>query len=101
MGRYANHEELGVNAPINYREDTTSESYNEGMSRIAPPGMKPRRVRGERFEERTDFNASVRWHREWDNAMFGGTEVERPGSEDKQKGLEGLIDHVKRRPRRA
>ena len=29
MGRYANHEEFGGNAPINYREDTTSESFLE------------------------------------------------------------------------
>ncbi len=98
MGRYANHEELGVNAPINYREDTTEESYNEGMSRIAPPGMKPKAVRGQRFGTNTDFGASVRWHREWDKAMFGGTEVERPGSETKQTSLEGLIDHIERRP---
>ncbi len=27
MGKYANHEGFGVNALINYREDTTSESY--------------------------------------------------------------------------
>ena len=27
MGKYANHKEFGVNVLINYREDTTSESY--------------------------------------------------------------------------
>ncbi len=98
MGKYANHEELGVNAPINYREDTTSESYNEGMSRIAPPGMKPKETRGRRFEEKTDFKASVKWHRRWDTAMFGGTDIPAPTSETKQMALEGMVDHVKRRP---
>ena len=52
MGKYANHEEFGGNAPVRYREDTTSESFLKGMSAIAPPGMKaesvPRQeVRGE------------------------------------------------------
>ena len=27
MGKYASHKEFGVNVLINYREDTTSESY--------------------------------------------------------------------------
>ena len=100
MGKYANHEELGANAPINYREDTTSESYLKGMSTIAPPGMKPKTHRGKRFEEKTDFKASARWHREWDIAMFGGTDVSLPTSETKQTSLEGLIDHIGRRPGR-
>ena len=98
MGKYANHEELGANAPINYREDTTSERYLTGMTRIAPPGMKPKAHRGQRFEEKTDFKASVRWHREWDVAMFGGSDLPVPGSETKQTALEGLIDHIERRP---
>ena len=51
MGKYANHEEFGVNAPINYREDTTSESFLNGMTAITPPGMKPKKVRGRKFEE--------------------------------------------------
>jgi hypothetical protein len=50
MGKYANHNEFGANAPINYREDTTSGSFLEGMSQIAPPGMKPKATRGQRFE---------------------------------------------------
>ena len=40
MGKYANHEEFGVNAPINYRENTTSESFLKGMSAIAIPGRR-------------------------------------------------------------
>jgi len=100
MGRYASHEEFGSNAPINFREDTTSEAFDEGMSRIAPPGMKPRAMRGKRFEEHTDFGASVRWHRNYDIAMFGGTDIPTPASEPKQTALEEMIDHVKRRPRR-
>lgn len=100
MGKYANHDELGANAPINYREDTTSESYLKGMSVIAPPGMKPKEHRGKRFEEKTGFKTSTRWHREWDIAMFGGTDVGLPTSETKQMSLEGLIDHIGRRPGR-
>ena len=53
MGKYANHDEFGVNAPINYREDTTSESYLKGMAVIAPPGMRPKSERGQKFEKKT------------------------------------------------
>lgn len=98
MGKYANHEEFGANAPINYREDTTSQSYLRGMSRIAPPGMKPKAVRGKRFEEKTDRKASARWHHNFDVAMFGGTDIPSPTSETKQMSLEEKVDHIKRRP---
>jgi hypothetical protein len=100
MGRYANHEDFGANAPINFREDTTSDSYLKGMSGIAPPGMKPKAMRGIRFEENTDFKASVKWHRNFDIAMFGGTDVGSPESETKQMGLEERIDGIKRKPGR-
>ena len=100
MGKYANHEEFGVNAPINYREDTTSESYLKGMAVIAPPGMKPKSMRGQRFEQRTDFKASTTWHRNFDIAMFGGSDVNAPGSESKQIDLEGKINGVRRIPGR-
>ncbi len=40
MGKYASHEEFGINAPINYREDTTSESFLKGMSAVCPFGKK-------------------------------------------------------------
>jgi len=100
MGKYANHEEFGINAPINYREDTTSESYLKGMSVIAPPGMRPKQVKGRKFEEKTDFKASTRWHRNFDVAMFGGTDIPEPSSESKQMALEEMLDHVKRRPGR-
>jgi len=100
MGKYANHEEFGINAPINYREDTTSESYLKGMSVIAPPGTRPKQMRGRKFEEKTDFKASTRWHRNFDIAMFGGTDIPAPSSESKQIALEEMLDHVKRRPGR-
>jgi hypothetical protein len=100
MGKYANHEEFGVNAPINYREDTTSESFLNGMTAIAPPGMRPKQVRGRKFEEKTDFKASARWHRNYDIAMFGGSDVDMPGSDAKQLNLEGKINGVKRIPGR-
>ena len=100
MGKYANHEEFGVNAPINYREDTTSESFLNGMTVIAPPGMKPKHIRGRKYEEKTDFKASARWHRNFDVAMFGGSDVDTPGSETKQMDLEGKLNGVKRVPGR-
>jgi len=98
MGKYANHEEFGGNAPINYREDTTSESFLNGMTAIAPPGMMPKLVRGRKFEEKTDFKASARWHRNFDLAMFGGSDVDAPGSDAKQLNLEGKINGIERIP---
>jgi len=70
------------------------------MSAIAPPGMKPKAMRGKRYEDNTDFKASVRWHRNFDIAMFGGTDIDLPSSTTKQMRLEERIDHVKRRPGR-
>jgi hypothetical protein len=100
MGKYANHEEFGVNAPINYREDTTSEAFLNGMTAIAPPGMKPRVSRGRKFEEKTDFKASARWHRNFDVAMFGGSDIESKDYESGQLGLESKLNGVKRVPGR-
>ncbi len=100
MGKYANHEEFGINAPINYREDTTSESFLKGMSAIAPPGMKPKQTRGRKFEEKTDFKASARWHRNFDLAMFGGSDIGTADFESGQLSLEGKLDGVKRIPGR-
>jgi len=100
MGKYANHEEFGVNAPINYREDTTSESFLNGMSAIAPPGMKPKASKGKKFEEKTDFKASARWHRNFDLAMFGGSDIESKDYESGQMSLEGKLNGIKRVPGR-
>ena len=100
MGKYANHEEFGVNAPINYREDTTSDSFIKGMAAIAPSGMKPKQTRGKKFEEKTDFKASARWHRNFDIAMFGGSDIGTVGFEARQMSLEGKVNGVKRIPGR-
>ncbi len=100
MGKYANHEEFGINAPINYREDTTSESFLKGMSSIAPPGMKPRQSRGSKFEEKTDFKASARWHKNFDLAMFGGSDIGAEDFESRQMSLEKKVNGVKRIPGR-
>ncbi len=100
MGKYANHEEFGVNAPINYREDTTSESFLNGMTAIAPPGMKPRVIRVRKFEEKTGFKASARWHHNFDVAMFGGSDIESKDYESGQLGLESKLNGVKRVPGR-
>jgi len=99
MGKYSNHEEFGVNAPINYREDTTSRSFLEGMTIIAPPGMKPKAARGRKFEEKTDFKASARWHRNFDIAIFGGSDIG-DNSESGQMSLEGKLNGIKRIPGR-
>ena len=100
MGKYANHEEFGVNAPINYREDTTSESFLNGMTAIAPPGMKPKQSRSHKFEEKTDFKASARWHRNFDIAMFGGSDIGAPDYDIQQLSLEGKLNGIKRIPGR-
>nr|WP_238328248.1 hypothetical protein [Dehalococcoides mccartyi] len=100
MGKYANHEEFGINAPINYREDSTSESFLRGMSAIAPSGMKPKPSRGKKFEEKTDFKASARWHKNFDLAMFGGSDIGTSNYESNQMSLEGKINGVKRIPGR-
>ena len=100
MGKYANHEEFGINAPINYREDSTSESFLKGMSSIAPPGMKPRQSRGNKFEEKTDFKASARWHKNFDLAMFGGSDIGTTDFESRQMSLEKKANGVKRIPGR-
>lgn len=97
MGKYANHEEFGGNAPINYREDTTSESFLNGMSAISPPGMRPKVSRGKKFEEKTDFKASATWHKNFDVAMFGGSDIGTPDYEAKQMNLEKIFSGIDRR----
>ncbi len=54
MGKYTNHEDLGANAPLNWRENTQPELYLEGMSTIAPPGMKLKAERVNRFKAKID-----------------------------------------------
>ena len=97
MGKYANHEEFGGNAPVRYREDTTTESFLNGMSIIAPPGMKPKISRGKKFEEKTDFKASAAWHRNFDVAMFGGSDIGTQYYEAKQMDLERIFSGINRR----
>jgi hypothetical protein len=91
MGKYKGHMEFGANAPINWRERTTSEVYLKGMTAIAPPGMKPRERRGQRFEAGTDKPESAKWHRNYDLAMFEGSDIAGPDSEVSQTKLEDLI----------
>lgn len=103
MGKYKGHDEFGANAPINWRENTTSESYLRGMTGIAPPGMKPREQRLQHFAAGTGKPESVKWHRNYDIAMFGSTCIPAPTSESKQMALEEMLNgiaripHVKRR----
>ena len=100
MGKYANHEEFGANAPVNYREDSTSESFLKGMSAITPPGMKPRQSRGKKFEEKTDFKASASWHHNFDVAMFGGSDLGTSDFETRQMIIEKSSSGVNRIPGR-
>ncbi len=95
MGKYSNHEEFGVNAPVKYREDTTSESFLKGMSAIAPPGMKAKASRAKKFEEKTDFRASATWHRNFDVAMFGGSDIGTLDYEARQMSLEDKIGRTR------
>jgi hypothetical protein len=88
MGKYVNHEDFGAKAPVSYREDTTSESYLKGMSSISPPGMKPKVSRGQKFEQKTDFKASALWHRNYDQAMFAGSDIGSPDFLNLQRILE-------------
>ncbi len=95
MGKYASHDEFGAKAPVTYRTETTSESYLEGMSRIAPQGMKPKASRAKRFEERTDLPASAKWHRNFDLAMFGGSDIEGKDARSGQMSLEARGSDIK------
>ncbi len=97
MGKYANHEELGANAPVNWRENTRPELYLEGMSTITPPGMKLKAERVNRFKAKIDQPHSTRWHLNYDVAMFGGTDIPGPSSETKQMRLEEMLDHIPRK----
>ena len=98
MGKYASHEEFGALAPWNWRKKATRESLEKGLSRIAPPGMKPREERLDRFSAKIDFPHSTTWHHNWDRAMFGGTEIESPGSETKQMRIETLFPPEEKPP---
>jgi hypothetical protein len=100
MGKYANHEDFGASAPVVYREDTTSESYLKGMSAICPPGMKPKISRGHKFEEKTDFKASALWHRNYDQAMFGGSDIGSSDFLNLQRILESKPGEIIRKPER-
>ncbi len=91
MAKYKNHEEFGAAAPPKWREETTAEVYLAGLSGIAPDGMKPKEKRGQRFREKTDEKASAKWHRNYDIAMFGGTDIPLPSSAAKQLDLEARI----------
>ena len=100
MSKYKDHQEFGGQAPVNYREDTTSESYLKGMSGIAPPGMKPKVVRGQPFEEKTDFKASALWHKNYDQAMFGASDIGSNNYLDLQRILEAKSGDIRRQPGR-
>ncbi len=95
MGKYASHDEFGAKAPVKYREDTTAERYQEGMSTIAPQGMKPKASRAKRFEEKTNLPASARWHRNFDLAMFGGSDIEGKDARSGQMSLEARRSGIK------
>ncbi len=96
-GKYKDHGEFVANAPMNWRDNTTSESYLNGLSGIAPPGMKPKEQRGRRFEARTEEKKSAKWHRNYDIAMFGATDIPLPGSASRQAALEEMFNGIERK----
>ena len=100
MGKYANHEDFGAKAPVTYRQETTSESFIKGMSGICPSGMKPKASKGQKFEQKTDFKASALWHRNFDLAMFTGSDIGSPDFEKMQRMLEGRVGEIKRKAER-
>ena len=100
MGKYANHEDFGAKAPVTYREETTSESFIKGMSGICPSGLKPKASRGQKFEQKTDFKASALWHRNYDQAMFAGSDIGSPDFEKMQRMLEGRVAQIKQKAER-
>ena len=100
MGKYASHEDFGAKAPLTYREETTSESFKKGMSAICPSGMKPKASRGQKFEQKTDFKASALWHRNFDLAMFTGSDIGSPDFEKMQRMLEGRVAETKKKAER-
>ena len=100
MGKYANHEDFGAKAPLTYREETTSESFIKGMSGICPSGMKPKASKVQKFEQKTDFKASALWHRNFDLAMFTGSDIGSPDFEKMQRMLEGRVAEIKKKAER-
>ncbi|MDD5701276.1 MAG: hypothetical protein PHU23_04410, partial [Dehalococcoidales bacterium] len=62
--------------------------FLKGMSTICPPGLKPRASRAQKFEQKTDFKASALWHRNYDQAMFAGSDIGSPNYLNLQKILE-------------
>ncbi len=49
MGKFVAHDEFGINAPVNYREDTTSEPFLKGMSATTSSGLNDvKRIHGRR-----------------------------------------------------
>ena len=97
MGKYASHEELGANAPVNWRENTRPELYLAGMTTITPPGMRLKAGRLDRFKAKIDKPHATRWHHNYDISMFGGTDIPAPSSETKQMRLEESLDHIPRK----
>ncbi len=99
MGKYRDHYQFGANAPRNWRDTTTVDSYLLGLGQVAPPGMRPRRVRGERFQQNTREPQSAKWHHNYDHAMFDGTCIPRPTHQAKQLELEAEINGIEHIPK--
>jgi len=88
---------MGANAPVNWRENTRPELYLEGMSTITPPGMKLKAERVNRFKAKIDQPHSAKWHRYFDIAMFGGSDIADTDYKAKQMRLEEMLDHIPRK----
>jgi hypothetical protein len=62
--------------------------------------MKPKASKGQKFEQKTDFKASALWHRNFDLAMFAGSDIGSPDFEKMQRMLEGRVAETKKKAER-
>lgn len=62
---YANFADLQAQAPEKLRRKATQEAFQTGMTRVAPPGTKPRPERVKNFHTDPEL-----WLQEWKAAMF-------------------------------
>lgn len=69
MAKYANWAELERNVPIAYKEGATAEAFRGGLAGIAPPGMKPREERVNKYRSGVEGKAGLVVER-FKRAMF-------------------------------
>ncbi len=73
MGKYKSYEEFSENAPKNWAENTDPSKYEEGLNRIAPPGMKVKKARVKAYGDHTTEKEAKKWLNNYVNAVFEKT----------------------------